>query len=176
MIVVNLVGSPCAGKSTLASKLFYKLKVKGYKVELINEYAKELLYEESNRIENQITVFSEQLLRQRRLNGKVDILITDSPILLSIIYNKEPNPFFNDLIAWEFKNFNNLTYFLQRGDIQYINDGRFHNESQAKEIDSDIISLMNKLNVEYTPILTKKASDYILNDIEENVKNLVSTY
>jgi GTPase SAR1 family protein len=169
MIVVNLVGSPCVGKSTMASKLFYKLKVKGYRVELINEYAKELLYEDSNRIQSQIEVFSEQLLRQRRLIGKVDILITDSPILLSIIYNNEPNPHLNDLIAWEFKSFDNLVYFLDRGDIKYENEGRFQNEEEAKVIDTRIIDLMDNLDVDYTKLVSRTASTRILCDIEERV-------
>ena len=40
-IVINLIGSPGTGKSTLASELFSKMKWKGHDVELVSEYAKE---------------------------------------------------------------------------------------------------------------------------------------
>ena len=39
-IVINLIGSPGTGKSTLASELFSKMKWQGYDVELVSEYAK----------------------------------------------------------------------------------------------------------------------------------------
>ena len=41
IIVINLLGSPGAGKSTTAARLFYELKMKGVKCELITEYAKD---------------------------------------------------------------------------------------------------------------------------------------
>jgi hypothetical protein len=170
MIVVNLVSAPCAGKSTLASKIFYKLKTLGYSVELIGEFAKELYYEDSKMIEDQIHVFSEQLRRQRRVKGKVDILITDSPLLLSIIYNKEPNPFFKDMIAWEFKSFDNLVYFLERGDIPYIQAGRFQNEAEARELDTRLIELMDELGVEHTSLLSKEAANVIIREVEAKLK------
>jgi nicotinamide riboside kinase len=173
MIVVNLVSAPCAGKSTLASKLFYKLKTLGYSVEMIMEFAKELYYEDNKLIESQIQVFSEQLRRQRRVQGKVDILITDSPLLLSIIYNREPNPYFEDMIAWEFKSFDNLVYFLERGDIPYQQAGRFQNESEARELDNKIIRLMETLSVPYTKVISKKAATTILSDIETKVKSKI---
>ena len=43
-IVINLIGSPGTGKSTLASELFSKMKWQGYDVELVSEYAKELVW------------------------------------------------------------------------------------------------------------------------------------
>ena len=44
-IVINLIGSPGTGKSTLASELFSKMKWKGHDVELVSEYAKELIHD-----------------------------------------------------------------------------------------------------------------------------------
>lgn len=45
-IVINLMGAPGTGKSTIASELFSKMKWLGYDVELVSEYAKELVWEE----------------------------------------------------------------------------------------------------------------------------------
>lgn len=40
--VINLIGAPGAGKSTIASQLFSLMKWQGLDVELVSEYAKEL--------------------------------------------------------------------------------------------------------------------------------------
>ena len=40
MKIINLIGEPSAGKSTIAAELFAKMKKAGYNVELVTEYAK----------------------------------------------------------------------------------------------------------------------------------------
>ena len=47
MKVINLFAGPGTGKSTTAAGLFYKMKSKGYMVELVTEFAKDLVYQES---------------------------------------------------------------------------------------------------------------------------------
>ena len=47
MIVVNLFCAPCAGKSIGAAYIFAMLKMYGYNVELIQEFAKDKVYEKS---------------------------------------------------------------------------------------------------------------------------------
>lgn len=79
--VINLFAGPGAGKSTTAAALFVLMKTEGYKVELVTEYAKELVYAEDWETLNwQPAVTKEQDARQRRLVGKVDWIITDSPL------------------------------------------------------------------------------------------------
>ena len=43
--VINLFGGPGAGKSTTAAGLFYEMKVRDIKCELVTEYAKDMTYE-----------------------------------------------------------------------------------------------------------------------------------
>lgn len=43
--VINLIGSPGTGKSTIAAELFARMKWLGFDVELVSEYAKELVWE-----------------------------------------------------------------------------------------------------------------------------------
>ena len=45
--VINLLGAPGAGKSTAAAGLFYRMKKEFLSVELVTEYAKDLIYPES---------------------------------------------------------------------------------------------------------------------------------
>ena len=46
-VVINLFGGPGCGKSTIAAELFAILKKQGYEVELVTEYAKDKVWEES---------------------------------------------------------------------------------------------------------------------------------
>ena len=52
MKVINLVGGPGCGKSTTAAGLFYELKRRDYSVELVTEYAKSRVWEDSLRTLN----------------------------------------------------------------------------------------------------------------------------
>lgn len=45
MLVVNLYGAPCAGKSTAAAYIFSRLKMAGVNCELITEFAKDMVYD-----------------------------------------------------------------------------------------------------------------------------------
>lgn len=42
-IVINLLGAPGAGKSTLAALIFSKLKMKNIACEIVTEFAKDLV-------------------------------------------------------------------------------------------------------------------------------------
>ena len=46
-IVVNLFGSPSAGKSTTATGLFHQLKLKGINCEYVSEFAKHVVWQEN---------------------------------------------------------------------------------------------------------------------------------
>lgn len=176
-IVINICSGPSTGKSTLASGLFSKMKKMGYNVEYVQEYAKDLCYEDNfNVVSDQIEVSSEQLRRMRRLRKKVDIIITDSPLLLGIIYSKEENPHLTPMLLWEYNNtFEDMTYFLERGDLVYQPHGRFQTEEQAKNVDIDILNLLKEHKIEYKSILRKGAKKTILTDIDKILKPTLET-
>ena len=89
-IVINLFGAPGAGKSTTAAFLFGELKSMGLDVELVTEYVKDLVWDKRYKeLSNQIICFGQQMRRIERLIGQVDIIITDSPLLLNAYYNKD---------------------------------------------------------------------------------------
>ena len=114
-LVVNLFGGACTGKSTLASELFKDLKIKGVDCEIVYEYARELIWEGNlEKLKDQQSVFAEQRWRIVRLLNKVEVIITDSPITNSIIYDVEKNPILRSLTLYEFNKFNSLNYYLER--------------------------------------------------------------
>lgn len=142
-IIVNLFAGPGAGKSTTAAGVFHHLKKKGVDCELITEFAKDLTWEERHgALSVQPYVFGKQLMKIERVMNKVDVLIVDSPLLLSIIYNENWGDTFNDMVVEIFYRYRNLNFFLERGK-PYNPMGRNHTESEAKEIDKKILHLMN---------------------------------
>ena len=143
-IVVNLFAGPGAGKSTIAANVYADLKWAGVNVEMALEYAKDLVWEERfATLENQIYVFGKQLHRMNRLVGKVDVIITDSPLLLSSIYKpKDISQSFDDLVLDEFNKFNNVNYFIERKK-PFNQKGRLQTEEQAKEKDKEIKGFLN---------------------------------
>lgn len=170
MIIIDLIGQPCSGKSVLASDLFSKLKKEGYNTKLVSEYATELVYEENFKLlGNQIHVFSEQLKRIKTLENKVDIIVSDTSLLLSLVYSKEKNPFFNDFVLWEYNNLKHLTYYL-KNDLPYKKEGRYQDENDAKKIDQQVIKMLSDNNINYTNLKRDKAISKISKDVYDNFK------
>ena len=78
MLVVNLFGAPGAGKSTGAAYIFSRLKLAGINAELVTEFAKDKVWEESKAVfQNQAYIFGKQYFRISRVQDKVDVVITD---------------------------------------------------------------------------------------------------
>ena len=86
-LIVNLYGGPGTGKSSGAAYIFSKLKMAGIDAEYVTEFAKDKVWE--NNIEAfkcQFYITGKQSFRISRCFGKVDVIITDSPIVLGKIY------------------------------------------------------------------------------------------
>lgn len=168
-IVINLIGGPGTGKSTLAAGLFYELKKQGINCELALEFAKDKVYEESFKtMDDQIYVFAKQYHKLWRLRGKVDVIITDSPLLISLHYMKEDSKYFNNLVLEQYNKFDNLLYFLNREGI-YQTEGRTQTEDEAKSIDLSIKHILDTTakEVKYKTVKRETALSTILSDIYE---------
>lgn len=143
MIVVNLFGAPGAGKSTGAAYIFSKLKMAGINAELVTEYAKDKVWEESKKtFENQAYIFGHQYFRISRCADKVDVVITDSPVLLSIIYNNDPalGEAFNEMVKQVHSSYKSYDYYLKR--VKPYNPiGRFQSESGSNDLAEQILDL-----------------------------------
>lgn len=91
--VVNLLGGSGIGKSTTAAGLYYKMKRKGLHVELVREYVKNWMWEERQIGHyDQIYISAQQAKAEYTLYGKVDWIVTDSPIILAPIYEEYYSP------------------------------------------------------------------------------------
>jgi hypothetical protein len=151
-LVINLFAGPCSGKSTLQALLFAYLKIKGIDCEMSLEYAKDIVWEESYRkLDHQIYIFGKQLHRLQRLDGKLQVVITDAPLLHSAIYCDENNHDFKTLILTEHKRFKNLNYYINRRK-DYNPNGRTQTIKEAKKIDKKIVTYLNKNKIQFNVV------------------------
>ena len=168
MIVVNLFAGPGSGKSTTCAGVFSKLKLAGINCEMALEYAKDKVWENSEKVfQNQAYIFGQQSFRISRMENEVDIVITDSPLLLSAFYNTNTvlGESFNDVVANVFHSYNNINYLLTRVK-PYHAKGRLQTEEESDALAEPMKQLLNKYNVLYTQIPGDIAGyDAIVEDI-----------
>ena len=162
-LIINLIGGPCSGKSTIAAELFARLKKMGIHCELVSEYIKERIYEENKTMPiNQIAIFGMEHYSISNKIGKVDVVVHDGSFINNVIYKNEDNPEFDNLIISEYKKFNNLDFFIKRGNIEFEDYGRIHNLKQSKELDKIIKSTYDKYGFKYIEVESRDAADKII--------------
>lgn len=148
MKVINFFGGPGCGKSTNAAGLFYHMKNMGKKVEIVTEYAKDMVYENrQNILADQLYILAKQSRRVSRLRDVVDYCITDSPLILSAIYNSG-SPLISELALEIFNSFENINILVERTK-PYQRYGRIQTELEAIEIDNKVKDYLNKHNIQY---------------------------
>lgn len=160
---INLFGGPGCGKSTLAAHLFARLKMSGYDVEHVSEYIKTWVYEgRKPQSYDQLYVFSKQLKAEDINLRNVDLLVTDSPLLLNVAYSLFYGFQVTDQlaeIALQFdRDFPSINLYIERT-IDYVDKGRYHTESEAEKFDKHLIKFLES----HLPHLTK----INVNDLED---------
>jgi hypothetical protein len=87
--LINIYAGAGAGKSTTAAQVFATLKLAGTSCELVTEYVKDWAWRGRHITEwDDVYLFAKQVQRQSAVYGKVDYLITDSPIGLAHVYER----------------------------------------------------------------------------------------
>ena len=172
MILVNLYGAPGAGKSTGAAYIFSQLKMRGINAELVTEFAKDKVWEESKEVfNNQAYIFGKQYFRISRCADKVDVIITDSPLLLSTIYNDNPilGEEFNNVVRNVANSYDSINYYITRVK-EYNPKGRFQSEEESDAIADRVKDMLDYEGVEYIEKPGSKASyDEIYEEVLETV-------
>lgn len=146
MIVVNLFGGPGCGKSTGAAYVFARLKERGVKVELVTEFAKDLTWDRSEGLADQAYVFGNQFHRLYRCaRAGVRVVVTDSPLLLSLVYRRpDEGPFGDEFAAYVracHRYFDSLNFLITRWK-PYEQTGRAETEEEARARDRVITDLL----------------------------------
>lgn len=173
-IVVNLFGVPGAGKSTGAAYVFAQLKMNGINCELVTEFAKDKVWENNDEVfKNQTYLFGKQNFRMSRCKDKVECIVTDSPLPLSILYNNNPilGEDFNKTVMNVFNSYNNLNYLLLR--VKPYNPiGRHQTEEESDTLKEPLINLLNQRYIDYKEINGEEDGYMkIVNDVLNFFKN-----
>lgn len=114
-IIVNLFAGPGAGKSTGAAYVFAKLKLAGIDCEYVSEFAKDKVWENNSEVfKNQFYITGKQSFKISRCFGKVDVIITDSPIALGAVYADTEGLKLASLQEFNKYEKNNLNVFIER--------------------------------------------------------------
>lgn len=176
--IINLYGGPGTGKSTSAAYLYYLLKSQGKNVELVREYVKDWAWE--GRIisaYDQFYMMGKQIRRESMLYGKVDYIVTDSPVLLSVYYTQtfHPGPIARGtreaaLAFYEHganQDHKHVHVMLNRSK-EYNPAGRYQSEEESRQIDKGIVRLLNDEGFDYVKSETDHES---LSEVLEAVQD-----
>lgn len=155
--IINCFGGPGAGKSTTAMRLAADLKAAGYNAEFVQENVKGAAWEKrSTKYFNaQDLIFAKQHWDVDIVAQEVDLVITDSPILMSMCY-----------IPWDFKlpslrkvireahdAYESLNIFMKRGAKPYNPKGRNQTKEEAMVKDSEIFAMLEEQEIEYMELV-----------------------
>lgn len=150
--IINFYAGPGTGKSTTATALFSELKQLGINCEYVSEYAKDATWERRGPkvFEAQEYLFGKQHFRMARVSDEVDIIITDSPILLTCVYMPVGfgMPSLVPTVKEAYGLYDNLDIFLERNK-PYNPKGRNQTLEQAKELDGRIRGLLHETSQDF---------------------------
>jgi adenylate kinase family enzyme len=181
-IVVNLTGAPGAGKSTGAATIFAELKKAGINAELVTEYAKDKTWEHNaTALGCQEYIFGKQSYRLARCRDGVDVIVTDSPLPLGLIYNTNPalDYHFTCVVMNVFNTYDNINFFINRVK-PYNPKGRNQTEEESDQLSVLIKNLYKNNNISFIEIngdtegytkAVQEVLDYIKFIKEENTVN-----
>ena len=168
--LICLYGGPGSGKSCCAAGLYHELKKQDKDVELCREFVKDWVWEKRPILQgDHIYFFGEQMRRELTLLREVDIVITDSPLLLTIEYEKAycKSPYVMPILADKYNSIleeMNVTvhhFFLHRTKA-YNPKGRNETEDQAEALDRAIYATLCNRGVDPIELV---CDAYIVNNI-----------
>jgi len=178
--IINLFCGPGGGKSSIAAGITYKLKKNHINCDQPYEFPKLLAWDENHSaIQDQLYVLANQHRGIVKSYGKVDYIVLDSPILLSLTYRnyykgtEYPSNLygesFDKMVLDIFNQYDNINIVLKRVDGNHNNDERYQNLEQSKELDGVIENSLIDNNIPYHTIQVGEDS------VEEIIKLIVDS-
>lgn len=175
--VINIYGAPGSGKSTLAAELYAFMKQNGYSVELVREEIKDWAWQgKKPTVFEQIYITNKQMLAETNLYGKVEYLITDSPIYLGDFYNQ----YYHNCSALKgleqakidqgFKlgvlSKNIIDLYTPIDDSIYKTEGRYSSLEEAKQLDKELLRYLDNKHCMDLRILNGSPCNRYMNAFE----------
>jgi hypothetical protein len=161
--IINLYAGPSSGKSSISAGLLYQLKKNHISCDAPYEFPKILAWDENySAIKDQLYVIANQHRGIVKSWGKVDYIIMDSPILLSLVYksyykgNEYPSILYNEsfdkLIVDIHSKYDNLNILLKRSIGIHNEKERYQTLEQSLELDLLIQKMLDDNHIQYTEI------------------------
>ena len=178
--VVNFIAAPSVGKSLMSALTFAEIKSRNFSCELIQEYAKTLVWQERfEELNVQYQVSLNQYNMIKAVQNKVQFAVCDSPLLIGLYYNRTfPTNVCNiekteAFIKQKMQEFHNVYIFLQRNENHpYETVGRIHNEQESKQIQDDLAQLLKELNLPHLSVKSCKSNIPLIADYALQQANL----
>ena len=179
-VIINFLGQPSSGKTSLSVKLFAKLKELGLNAEYSPEVAKLWVYEHKKMNKyGQYVLFGEEVRQQSRLFNEVDIIISDSSPILASYYNyyyngenslSEACHGFYQKVSED--GIRVINFYLPRKK-KYIAKGRYQTEEQANALAEDLKRWLGQEGYKYTELecSDKERIDVVLEKLRETTND-----
>ncbi len=164
-LCLNFYSGPGAGKSTIAAAVFAELKKHHVNCELINEFAKRKIWEGNMEcLNNQLYITAKQQYLMWTVSKHVDLIVTDSPLLLGCVYGDDP--LLDQIIFREYMKYTNIDIFLNRNpEAKYQSNGRMQNLDEAMMKDVQIKNILGMANPNFTDITVNDHTVKLVVDI-----------
>lgn len=169
MLLVNLYGSPGAGKSTTRADVFRRLKQMDINCEEIYEQAKWFTWEKRHMaLKVQPYLFGKQLRDTEILKDQVEVAITDSPLLLCNFYGRKhcdyPESFYQAVYDIS-ESFNNINFYIHRTK-KYNPVGRNQTAEESSVYACELLQMLNSYDIKYKGVDGNvNAAEVIVNHI-----------
>ncbi len=154
--IINIIGGPGVGKSTIYSLVYAGLKIRGHSAEQVQERAKALVWAKQFEVlDNQYYVSGLQNSDLAAVYGKVRFVVTDGSLIHGIYYNRHNPTNVSNIALTEkkilemYNGYNNINVLLTRGDFDYEQCGRIQSHDEALDVDAELIKILENHNINY---------------------------
>lgn len=154
--VVNVVGGPGVGKSTIYSLIYAGLKIQGHSAEQVQERAKSLVWAgQFDVLDNQYYVSTLQNTDLAAVYRKVKFVVTDGSLLHGLYYNRNNSTNVCNVELTEkkilqmYNSYANINILLTRGDFPYEQAGRIQTRTEAVDVDNELVNILDSHGVVY---------------------------
>lgn len=177
MKVVNMFGAPGVGKTTKALMTTALLKEKQIDAEISLEVVKSYIHSGAEKLlayQNYIFAEQERSIHFLLDSREAEFAITDSPLLLPVIYASKDYPvYFKDLVFETFNTYQNINFFIHRNH-KYSFNSRVHNEEQSDLISKKLYAFLVNNNIPFIEMQSTDSTQDII--ISHLLKNRDSDY
>ena len=171
--IINLFAGPGTGKTSIAAGVLYELKKRHISCDAPYEFPKVLAWDDNqSAIKDQLYVLANQHRGIVQSFGKVEYIVMDSPILLSLIYKNYYNgteypsslytELFDKMVLDIHSQYENLNIVLKRGVGLFNETERYQDLGQSIELDYMIMDTLDKNEIPYMEL-----------EVDENTVNRI---